>query len=266
MEDHPSDEEEKIEVKKFHCSVNFFHKKNKLSIEEDNKKIYRKRSSSISLNASKNYAPKIKPRKTVLCPSPIKLYEKDTYGFPPEIQNTTISTLSLDSQNDFSLKSINKINYKKKKPQKPFNVLNIEEEIYSISDYGDNSKKAPSCSDSETSDSFEDKIDNNKNNNKISIMDNINLVRDKMAKIKRKIFSNDNLYDDLDIKNCFAGKSVNKYNILSKIRKNKTLISKPFKMIKYKTKSFSIQQRYVSTILGFLEKIKSTNSLNLNGK
>lgn len=265
MEDHPLDEEEKSEVKKFHCSVNFFHKKNNLSIEED-KKIYRKRSSSISINVSKNYAPKIKPKKTVLCPSPIKLYETDIYGFPPETQNTTISTISLDSQNDFSLKNITKINYRKKKPQKPLNVLNIEEEICSISDYGENSKKAPSCSDSETSDSFDDKLDNNKNNNKISILDNINLVREKMAKIKRKIFSNDNLYDDLDIKNCFTGESINKYNIISKIRKNKILISKPFKMIKYKTKSFSIQQRYVSTILGFLEKIKSTNSLNLNGK
>ena len=64
MEDHPLDEEEKSEVKKFHCSVNFFHKKNNLFIEED-KKIYRKRSSSISINVSKNYAPKIKPKKTV---------------------------------------------------------------------------------------------------------------------------------------------------------------------------------------------------------
>ena len=128
MEDHPLDEEEKSEVKKFHCSVNFFHKKNNLSIEED-KKIYRKRSSSISINVSKNYAPKIKPKKTVLCPSPIKLYETDIYGFPPETQNTTISTISLDSQNDFSLKNITKINYRKKKPQKPLNVLNTLDNI-----------------------------------------------------------------------------------------------------------------------------------------
>ena len=36
--------------------------------------------------------------------------------------------------------------------------------------------------------------------------------------------------------------------------------------IKNRTRSFNIKQRYVSTILGFLEKNNSTNSLNSNGK
>ena len=36
--------------------------------------------------------------------------------------------------------------------------------------------------------------------------------------------------------------------------------------IKYRTKSFNIKQRYVPTILGFLEKNNSANSLNSTGK
>ena len=59
-------------------------------------------------------------------------------------------------------------------------------------------------------------------------------------------------------------KNINQPNLINTIKKKKIL--NPLKKIKYRTKSFNIKQRYVSTILGFLEENSSTNSLNSNGK
>ena len=54
-------------------------------------------------------------------------------------------------------------------------------------------------------------------------------------------------------------------NICLNKRINKNNIDK-IRSIKYRTKSFNIKQRYVPTILGFLEKNNSANSLNSTEK
>ena len=80
-----------------------------------------------------------------------------------------------------------------------------------------------------------------------------------------------NEYDDSNIGNNYASKKLNQHkNIYQQKctdeRKNKNLIENNLNSIKNRTRSFNIKQRYVSTILGFLEKNNSTNSLNSNGK
>lgn len=84
-----------------------------------------------------------------------------------------------------------------------------------------------------------------------------------MMLIRKKSTYNENIFDDSNIvknyriyqsSNICLNKRINKNNI-DKIRE-----------IKYRTKSFNIKQRYVPTILGFLEKNNSANSLNSTGK
>ena len=70
MENKLSDNDEQIETSVMHSSVNFFRRNNNLSIEEGQNGL-KKRSSSMLLN-SKNFVPRLKPIKTVICPSPIK--------------------------------------------------------------------------------------------------------------------------------------------------------------------------------------------------
>jgi hypothetical protein len=243
MENHhsSSDDEEQLTVRKFHCTINCFHKKNDdLSVEKE-KKVKRRRSSSIKL---KNLVPKLKPINTVLCPSPIELNQKVPHP-PPVLLRTQFALLSTISY--YPEDKLLKNECEEKKTKKSLKIMNIEEDKCSISDYGDSSKKIPvACSDSEVPDN-ENKNDENKN--KFSIVQNINRMRAKMAQIKRKIFFNDKIFDDLDIKFC--------QNFMKK-----TISSKSLKMINYKTKRFSLQKNYVSTILGFLENNKSVNSSN----
>ena len=116
--------------------------------------------------------------------------------------------------------------------------------------------------------------EDNKINNfkKINILNNINLMREKMTKIKRNSKYNDNLFDDSNLDNHYLVKSLGKYknichpkNII-KVRKNHNMNLNKLRSMKIRTKSFNIKQRYVPTILGFLEKSSSANSLNSNDK
>ncbi len=269
-------EEELMDTLNLHSSVNFFTNKNKLSLEggEEEKRLkYRKRSSSMSLlKIPKNFVPKLKPIQTIICPSPINLNQKAPIVPVPEIQRTTISTASFDSQNDLNLKPIRCIYSRKKKQKKSFKFLNIEEETYAISDNEDNSKNIYKLySDSDTSKSEEE--DNNLTNyKKINFLNNINLMREKMTKIKRNSKYNDNLFDDSNIDNHYLVKSLGQYKNLChpkniiKERKNHNMNLNRLRSMKIRTKSFNIKQRYVPTILGFLEKSSSANSLNSNDK
>lgn len=269
-------EEELMDTLNLHSSVNFFTNKNKLSLEggEEEKRLkYRKRSSSMSLlKIPKNFVPKLKPIQTIICPSPINLNQKAPIFPVPEIQRTTISTASFDSQNDLNLKPIRCIYSRKKKQKKSFKFLNIEEETYAISDNEDNSKNIYKLySDSDTSKSEEE--DNNLTNfKKINFLNNINLMREKMTKIKRNSKYNDNLFDDSNIDNHYLVKSLGQYKNLChpkniiKERKNHNMNLNRLRSMKIRTKSFNIKQRYVPTILGFLEKSSSANSLNSNDK
>lgn len=269
-------EEELMDTLNLHSSVNFFTNKNKLSLEggEEEKRLkYRKRSSSMSLlKIPKNFVPKLKPIQTIICPSPINLNQKAPIVPVPEIQRTTISTASFDSQNDLNLKPIRCIYSRKKKQKKSFKFLNIEEETYAISDNEDNSKNIYKLySDSDTSKSEEE--DNNLTNyKKINFLNNINLMREKMTKIKRNSKYNDNLFDDSNIDNHYLVKSLGQYKNLChpkniiKERKNHNMNFNRLRSMKIRTKSFNIKQRYVPTILGFLEKSSSANSLNSNDK
>ena len=271
MEKQSLNKEEQME-RPLHCSVNIFRRQNNnLSIEE-NKDSLKKRSSSM-LNLSINFVPKLKPIKANIDPSPINLNQKYPPMIVPEMQNTTISTSSFDSQNESNLKSIKYIYSRRYHPKKSFKFLNIEEETYAISDCENTSKKGLIIYSDSDSSKGDDESDNNNNLNKYNKIDdffnNIKIMRKKMAKI-RKSFNNQNLLDDSNIDNHFVGKrfnhfkNINQDNLINIIKKKKLL--NPLKKIKYRTKSFSIEQRYVSTILGFLEKNSRTNSLNSNGK
>ena len=269
-------EEELMDTLNLHSSVKFFINKNKLSLEggeEEKRMKYRKRSSSMSLlKIPKNFVPKLKPIQTIICPSPINLNQKAPIVPVPEIQLTTISTASFDSQNDLNLKPIRCIYSRKKKQKRSFNFLNIEEETYAMSDNEDNSKNIYNLySDSDTSKSEEE--DNNITNyKKINFLNNINLMREKMTKIKRNSKYNDNLFDDSNIDNHYLVKNLGQYKNLChpkniiKERKNHYMNLNRLRSMKIRRKSFNIKQRYVPTILGFLEKSSSANSLNSNDK
>ena len=264
MSSHSSDEE-KCQMSHMHKSINFGTKKNTLSLEED-KKGYRKRSSSLSLIIPKSFVPKLKPIKTDICPSPINLDQKAPDS--PE-------KLSLD-QNEINLKPIKLNHYKKRKLRKSTKFLNIEEETHeteAISDYEDKSKKATlATADLDSSKSDIDDNDNKKYE-KNNFSKNINVIRKKMETIKNSNSYYDNINDDSNInknypiKRLYQNKNIYKDNFLEKTRENKNMNSDPLKSNnKNRTKSFNIRQGFVSTILGFLEKSNSSLSLKSNGK
>ena len=84
-----------------------------------------------------------------------------------------------------------------------------------------------------------------------------------MMLIRKNSIYNENIFDDSNIGNNF--RLYQSSNIYPNKRINKNTIDK-IRSIKYRTKSFSIKQRYVPTILGFLEKNNSANSLNSSEK
>lgn len=277
MENQSSNEEEKINNKIMHSSVNFFRKKNNLSLEKD-KKGFKKRSSSMLLK--NNFVPKLKPIKANICPSPINLNQKSPPHVPNEVQNLTISTASFDSQSDLNSKPIKILYSKRKKPKKSFKIINIEEEALAISDYEDNSKKESKNqyeSDSSSDDEFDNVNDKDKDNikkkfNKINNIRNINIIRKEMIQLKKHFPFSSSLLDDSDINKRNKEKAMNKYHnigqntFINKERKNKHLMPNHLCMIKYRTKSFHVNTNFVTSILGFLEKNNSANSLKSNGK
>ena len=264
MSSHSSDEEE-LEMTHMHKSVNFGAKNNTLSLEED-KKGYRKRSSSLSLKFPKNFVPKLKPIKANICPSPINLDPKAPDS--PE-------KFSLD-QNEINLKPIKLNHYKKRKLRRSTKFLNIEEETHeteAISDYEDKSKKATlATADLDSSKSDIEDNDNNKDK-KNNFPKNINVIRKQMETIKNNSSYYDNINDDSNIisnypiKRLYQNKNIYKDKFPEKTRQNKNMNSDPLKSNnKNRTKSFNIRQGFVSTILGFLEKSNSSISLKSNGK
>ena len=271
MENKAPFEDDEIDNKIMHSSVNYFRIKNTISLEKD-KKGFKKRSSSMLLK--NNFVPKLKPIKSNICPSPINLNQKIPPHVPNEVQNLTISTSSFDSQNDLNSNSI-KILYSKRKPtKKSFKIINIEEEALALSDYEDNSKK-DFKNQYESDSSSDDEFNNDKDNIKTKLnriktnVQNINIMRKRMKEIKNHFPFNNSLLDDSDINNY---KSLNQYKnigqktFMNKERKNRNLIPNYLGMIKYRTKSFHVNVNYVTSILGFLEKNNSTNSLKSNGK
>ena len=274
MENKSPNDEDIIDIKIMHSSVNYFRKKNVLSLEK-NKKGFKKRSSSMLLK--NNFVPKLRPIKANICPSPINLNQKSPPQVSNEVQNLTISTASFDSQNDLNSKPIKILYSKRKKSKKSFKIINIEEEALAISDYEDNSKnesKNQYQSDSSSDEAFDNDKDNIKtkfkkikNNTK-----NINIMRKKMIEIKKHFSFNSSLLDDSEINKRNKGKSLNQYknigqkNYINKERKNNYISRNPLGMMKYRTKSFHVNTNFVTSILGFLEKNNSANSLKSNGK
>ena len=276
MEKEKQNKEEQME-RFMHSSVNLFRTTNNLSIEQDRSSL-KKRSSSMLL--SNNFVPRLRPIKAIICPSPISLNQKPA-GPVPEIQRTTISTASIDSQNDSNLKPIRCI-YFRRNPKKSFKIINIEEEALAISDYEDNSKKE-SKNQYESESSSEDEIENDKDKDKDNNIktkftkiknkiQNINTMRKRMIEQKRHFLFNSSLLDDSDINKRNKEKVLNQYknigekNFLDKERKSRNLIPNHLGMIKYRTKSFHVNANFVTSILGFLEKNNSANSLKSNGK
>ena len=274
MERQSSNQEEQIE-RFLHSSVNVFRINKNLSIGQERQSI-KKRSSSMLL--SKNFVPKLKPIKAIITPSPINLNQKPP-GPVPELQKKTISTESIDSQDDSNLKSIKYI-YSRRNQKQSSKINNIEEETNEVSDLENNIKKNPKIhSDLDLLKSEDDEFDNNKNKIKYNkkkienFLENINIIRKNMTKIKKKFISNkDNLYDDSNIDKNFVRKRLNHFkdneqeNYINKIRKKKFLNLSFIKKIIYRTKSLNIKQRNVSTIIDFLEKKNRNNSLNPNKK
>ena len=274
MERQSLNQEEQIE-RLLHSSVNVFRTNKNLSIGQERQSI-KKRSSSMLL--SKNFVPKLKPIKAIITPSPINLNQKPP-GPVPELQKKTISTESIDSQDDSNLKSIKYI-YSRRNQKQSSKINNIEEETNEVSDLENNIKKNPKIhSDLDLLKSEDDEFDNNKNKIKYNkkkienFLENINIIRKNMTKIKKKFISNkDNLYDDSNIDNNFVRKRLNHFkdneqeNYINKIRKKKFLNLSFIKKIIYRTKSLNIKQRNVSTIIDFLEKKNRNNSLNPNKK
>lgn len=271
MENNSSDEEE-INMKNLHFSVNLFHNNTDLSLEEE--KNYRKRSSSMSLNPPKNFVPKLKPIKAIICPSPINLNQKSPPPISEKNNDKEILSSSSGQKKEYNLKPIKFIFTRKNKHKKSTKFLNIEEETHeteAISDCEDKSRKV-TLIDSDSDSSKSDFENNNSKYNKNGIINNINIIREKMIIIRKNCIRFENIYDDSNIGNSYAHKRLYQYQniyqqkIIDKLRKNKNMNLNPLKPIKNRTKSFNMKPRYVSTILGFLEKNNSTNSLNSNEK
>jgi hypothetical protein len=226
----------------------------------------RRRSSSALVNLPKNFVPKLHPKKTKLCPSPIKLNEKPPpKKFKEELNITTISTSSFDSKNDFKIVKL------RKKVKNSFKLIN--EKVYAISDYEEIDKKEKENTfDSDTNSSK--KVDNSKNINLRNIhkINNMKETRAEMMRI-RKESNNDNAnaIDDSNLRKQWKEKSYNifkkiKLNFVTNFRTNKSMSSYPLDSIKLRNKSHSNTSRCIPTILGFLERNKSSLSLKSVGK
>jgi len=252
-------EEYEIDSINKRASINVFcfHNKIKIGMEPIES---RKRCSSASINLPKNFVPKLRPIKSKLCPSPIILNEKPPPKKSLEIQNTSISTTSFDSRNDFK-----KIRIKVKKS---FKLIN--EKVYAVSDNENNNKKGKN-NNSESDSSQSEDIE--KNNIKLRNKNNINnmkRMRIKMAKI-RKTSLNENSIDDTNIGKVLKTKSINIFkniqsNFVNKFRNNKHMSMYPLESIKYRNKSHNSRTGYIPTILGFLERNKSSFCLSSMGK
>ena len=226
----------------------------------------RRRSSSALVNLPKNFVPKLHPKKTKLCPSPIKLNEKPPpKKFKEELNITTISTSSFDSKNDFKIAKL------RKKVKNSFKLIN--EKVYAISDYEEIDKKEKENTfDSDTNSSK--KVDNSKNINLRNIhkINNMKETRAEMMRI-RKESNNDNAnaIDDSNLRKQWKEKSYNifkkiKLNFVTNFRTNKSMSLYPLDSIKLRNKSHSNTSRCIPTILGFLERNKSSLSLKSMGK
>ena len=243
------------------ASINVFGFKNKIKMGMEPIES-RKRCSSASINLPKNFVPKLRPIKSKLCPSPIILNEKPPPKKSLEIQNqnTSISTSSFDSRNDFK-----KIRLTVKKS---FKLIN--EKVYAISDNENNNKKGKN-NNSESDSSQSEEIE--KNNIKLRHKNNTNnmkRMRIKMAKI-RKTSLNENSIDDTNIGKGLKTKSFNIFkkiqsNFVNKFRNNKHMSMYPLDSIKYRNKSHNSRTGYIPTILGFLERNKSSFCLSSMGK
>lgn len=267
MEDQVSEEEEnnaQIMNINLHSSVNNLIRKDNLSFSDEKELLQRNRSCSVTMNFPKNFVPKLKPIKTGLCPSPISLC------LNCEIQNSSTSTIN-ESQNDLNSMQAKYLNSKKKS----FKIINIEEETIEFEAMSDNEDKCKKrdnlysdLDSSENNDSVEDNK-NEKGGGESGVVHNIKIIRQKMMKIRKSSKYNDSLNDDSNIDNSYR---LNKYKnicaqkFIDKIKGNKNMNLLPLESNKCRTKSFNPKQRYIPTILGFLEKSKSSLSLNSNGK
>jgi hypothetical protein len=257
MNNQSSDEDEFID-KPLRSSINFSHTNRLLSFEEE-KKEYRKRSSSMSLNMPKDFVPKLKPIKAVICPSPIKLNQKSPPAIPEKIVNMGVTCSKLYPPKDINLKPIKCIYLRRRNKKRSSKIIEEEtHETEAISDCEDKPKKLDYIfSDSDDSiNGDEDSLNKRK-------IKNIKILREKMMLIRKKSIYNDNIFDDSNIGSNF--RLYQSSNICLNNRINKNNIDK-IRSIKYRTKSFNIKQRYVPTILGFLEKNNSANSLNSTEK
>lgn len=257
MDNQSLDEEKQTERDYIHHSLNFFPKKNKLSLEGKEKKYLKKRSNSMLTLFSKNFVPQLKPIKANICPSPINLnIDPKTKGIS-EIHEINISKESFDSQKDINIKSLNFIRSNKIK-KKSFKILNIEEKTHSKSDIEDRTKKMNKIQyDSEDSSIDEERDNKNEFKNKKEKFINISLMREIMTRIKNSfILKIKILSDDFDIKNHIFKKSLNQKLDKQKIKKNKILNFNSFKTFKYRTKTFYMNSNLVFSILDFLEKKK----------
>lgn len=260
MNNPSSDEDEYIDMP-MRSSVNYSHTNRLLSFEEE-KKEYRKRSSSMSLNLPKDFVPKLKPIQTVICPSPINLNQKSPPTKPEKIENMGVPCSKFYPPKDVNLKPIRCIYLRRRNKKRSSKIIEEEtHETEAISDCEDKPKKFNYIY-SDSDDSMNgDEDDLNKRKIK-----NLKILREKMMLIRKNSIYNDNIFDDSNI-----GKNYRLYqpsNIYSNRRINKNIIDRVDKLrsIKYRTKSFNIKQRYVPTILGFLEKNNSANSLNSTEK
>ena len=267
------EEEQKLERTMMHSSVNIFKKRNTMILKEEAKNIL-KRSSSVLLTIPSNFVPKLKPIQDNICPSPIILDQK----CPPELpENNEIEKMDLFPPfnlhvNEKPIKTI----YSKKTILKNVKIINIEEENHeteAISDGEDRSLKITLFNSSSSSDNSKN-LENNdeeKFQKEINLLKNIKTIREKMT-IIRKYSIRENVLDDSNIDNSYTkskfseNKNIYQQKFISKVRKNKNMYDNPLKFNKNRTKSIEIQPRYVSTILGFLEKNKSSNSFKSNDK
>ena len=244
---HESEEEiEFIKIAK-RLSIKLVHPKTDLNMDVD-LKTNKKRSSSASVYLPKNFVPKLKPIIAKICPSPIILNEKSPPKITQEIQNTTMSTSSFDSKHEFK-----KIRIKIKK-----SIKLINEKVYSFSDCEDMDKK-------QKNDNLDS--DSSKNGGENAI----NKMRIRMTHIRKNSLKDKNIFDDSSLRKNLKEKT----NIILKhiqnsfaneIRYNKHRDLYNINSAKNRNRSHNTRTNYIPTILGFLERNKSSFSLNSMGK
>jgi len=233
-------------------TINIFRPKEDFPVKNFQKIIdlKKKRISSGQLRIPQEFVPKIKPINADIEPSPINM----------SLKSSKASNLAKEGTEIFNMNIIKKKNiyiipnlYKKKKLEP------ISTEIDYISENEENVIKISLISSNSDSADEQENIKKNPNNSKNNVFN----TRIKLKKIKENFLNKTHILDDSNIEEekrkdiCCGSQKLSLKKRKNKFLKNLDEIT----ITKCRTKSVVYKPKYVTTILGFLQRNKSEQNL-----